>query len=228
MKLNQFLILFVLALAGVSTTLTGQQMGQRVIEDRALPYFGLKGGLNFSDLTTVDEMGDRNLRTGFHAGLFYEIPVSYSLAFRPEVLYSSKGSELTYHEDFFGLEIVEGESKFNLNYLEVPLYLVIYLTDHFNVFAGPYAGFLLNANVTTQTDILGIIEIDSDEDINRDHFNSTDIGLSGGLGLAFGNLTLGASYDMGLIQVAKEGNISETLLGDARNMVLKVSLGLRF
>jgi hypothetical protein len=230
MKMNKFLTIVILVVFSLNSTLTGQMRSYDRYERydyNRVPMFGIKGGLNFSDLTTPDEMGDVDLKTGFHAGIFVEIPVSPGISFRPEVLYSKKGTGITYQEDFFGIELATGESNFNLNYIDVPLYLVFYLTDNLNIFLGPYAGFLLNANVETDTELLDFLQIEGNQTIDRDHFKDTEIGLSGGIGLAFGNVTLGANYNWGLTQVA-DSDAAEILLGDSRNMVIQVSLGLRF
>jgi hypothetical protein len=225
MKLkNLSTFILIMAFFGLSATLAGQV---RYTTIERVPAFGIKGGINFSDITDDNDPGDINARTGFHVGLFFETPIAERLSFRPEVLYSTKGTELTYNTDFFGINIAEGESTFNLNYIDVPLYLVYYLTDNFNIHVGPYVGFLLNANVTTDTEILNFIEIDGGESLDRDHFNNTEFGVSAGLGFVFGNLSLGANYVMGLNQVA-DSNAAEVLLGESRNKVLQVSLGLRF
>jgi hypothetical protein len=226
MKIRKSLTLVILAVFSLSATLAGQ-VGYQTYDYERVPMFGIKGGLNFSDLTPPDEMGDVELKTGFHAGIFLELPVGSGLSFRPEVLYSQKGSGLTYQEDFLGIELATGESNFNLNYIDIPLYLVLYLTENFNVFLGPYASFLLDANVQTDTEILDFLQIEGGETIDRAHFKDTEIGLSGGIGIAFGNVILGANYNWGLTQVA-DSDQAETLLGDARNMVIQAFLGLRF
>lgn len=199
-----------------------------VDEYEGIPMFGIKGGINISNLSTDEGMGDDNTRPGFHAGIFYDIPFSATISFRPEVLYSTKGSELAYDQDFLGIDITDGESTFNLNYIDVPLYIVFKPTPAFNIFVGPYASYLLNANVETDSELLGFIDINEGEELDRDHFNSIDYGLSAGLGFVFGNVTLGANYMMGLMQVAEEDDPSEALLGDAQNRVIQVSLGLIF
>jgi hypothetical protein len=225
MKLkNLTTIILVMAMFGLSANLIGQI---RYTTVERVPVFGIKGGINFADIANDDDLGDINARTGFHAGLFFESPLSERLSFRPEVLYSTKGSALEYDTDFLGINIAEGESTFNLNYIDVPLYLVYYLTDNFNIHVGPYVGFLLNASVETDTEILDFIDIDSGESLDRDNFNNTEYGLSAGVSFIFGNASIGANYVMGLNQVA-DSNAAEALLGDSRNRVLQVSLGLRF
>lgn len=225
MKLNRLLFLTITAIFSLSTMLNGQVW---VDEYEGAPMFGIKGGVNIANLSTDEGMGDENTRTGFHVGIFYDIPLSATLSFRPEVLYSTKGSELTYDQDFLGIDITSGESSFNLNYIDVPLYLVFKPTPAFNIFVGPYASYLVNADIETDTELLGFLDISEGEELDRDHFNSMDFGVSAGIGFVFGNVSLGANYAMGLTQVAREDDVSEALLEDAKNRVIQVSLGLMF
>src|SRR5690606_33411063 len=74
--------------------------------------FGIKGGVNFSNLYTED-VDDRNLLFGFNAGLVAVLPFGEFLAIQPEILFSGKGAELKYNNAF-----VEGKAKFRLNYIE--------------------------------------------------------------------------------------------------------------
>ena len=188
---------------------------------------GVKGGLNLSFLS-LDDVGDKNILPGFHVGVFGKIPLSSSLAFQPEVLFSTKGTKIVYDEKFLGFQIADGESKFNLNYIEVPLYLVFNLSEVFNFHVGPYAGFLMNANVETTGDILSFINVDSSEDLDRSNFNKIDYGLSGGLGLSFNSIELGFNYNLGLLKVAKDDEALSNLLGDSKNNVIQVYLGFSF
>ena len=189
--------------------------------------FGLKGGLNLSNMT-IEGSNDENLKAGFHAGVFYELPLTAKFSLQPEVLYSTKGVVAVYDEEFLGVTIAEGETTFGLNYIDIPLYVVYNLAEDFNFHLGPYAGILLNANVDTQAEVLDFINIDDSDELDRDHFKTADFGISGGLGFRLSMVKLGFNYNIGLTQVAKEDDISEALLGDARNNVIQVYAGIIF
>lgn len=188
---------------------------------------GVKGGLNLSFLT-LDDVGDKNILPGFHAGVFGRIPLSSSVAFQPEILFSTKGTKIVYNEEFLGIQLADGESKFRLNYIDVPLYLVFNLSEDFNFHFGPYAGYLMNANVETTGEILSFIDVDSSEDLDRSYFNKLDYGLSGGLGFSFENVELGFNYNIGLQKVAKDDEALSNLLEDSKNNVIQVYLGFSF
>ena len=218
MKTRKWIVLFMLTLFGFSTTtLTGQQV--------ILPEFGIKGGLNLSDMS-ID--GDTDMRAGFHAGLFLRLPWTERFAVQPEVLYSTKGTDVTYDAEFLGITLAEGETSYNLHYIDVPVMMVYTLAEGLNFHFGPYVGFLLSADFETQTEILNFIEIETQDDIDTGHFNSIDAGLAAGIGMDIGNLKLGLRYNLGLTQVADDEMALDPLLGDARNRVFQVYVGLRF
>lgn len=183
---------------------------------------GIKGGLNFSSLST-DGNDDKNLKMGFTAGVFTKIPVSESFAIQPELLYSAKGIKLNYDES----AIADGDTKFNLNYIDVPVKLVFNLSEDFEFQFGPYVSYLINANTDTDAEFFGG-DYDSSDELDRDHFNTIDYGLTAGLGFDLDPMIFGLNYNLGLNPVAKDDDISHDLLGDAKNMVIQVYVGLKF
>jgi len=183
---------------------------------------GIKGGLNFASLST-DGNNDKNLKMGFHAGVFTKIPFSETFAIQPELLYSGKGIKLNYDES----AIADGETKFNLNYIDVPVKLVFNLSEDFEFQFGPYFSYLINANTDTGAELLGG-EIDSNDELDREHFNTFDYGLTAGLGFDLDPMIFGLNYNLGLKQVAKDNDVSYDLIGDAKNMVIQAYVGLKF
>lgn len=183
---------------------------------------GIKGGLNLSSLST-DGNDDKNLKMGFHAGVFSKIPFSESFAIQPELLYSGKGIKLNYDES----GVAEGDTKFNLNYIDLPVKLVFNLSEDFEFQFGPYVSYLVNANVDTDAEFFGG-DINSVDELDRDHFNSLDYGLTAGLGFDLDPMIFGLNYNLGLNQVAKDDDVSYDLLGDAKNTVIQVYVGLKF
>ena len=184
--------------------------------------FGVKAGLNLANMT-VDGNNDNNLKYGLHAGIFNRVMITDAFALQPELLYSSKGFKSKYNEG----SIVDAEAKFNLNYLELPVKLVFNLSEDFNFQLGPYVGYLLNANVNTDANVLDFFDIDPNANIDRDRFNAFDFGLTGGLGFTFDPLVVGFNYNLGLTKVADDA-AAKLLLGDAKNTVIQIYAGILF
>ncbi len=184
---------------------------------------GIKGGINFSSLST-DGNNDKNLKMGLNAGVFTKIPFNDVFAIQPELLYSNKGIKLNYDES----AIADGDSKFNLNYIDLPVKLVFNLSEDFEFQVGPYVSYLLNANIDTNADVLNFFQVNSADEIDRDRFNSFDYGLTAGLGFDLDPLIFGVNYNLGLNQVAKNDDIAYDFLGDAKNMVIQLYVGVKF
>lgn len=184
--------------------------------------YGIKAGVNFSNMT-IDDSDDSSLKTGFHAGVFGRMGISEQFSLQPELLYTTKGLTNTYDN-----VLAEGEAKFNLNYIEIPVNLVYHLAEDFSFQLGPYISYLANANVSTDNSVLDFFEIDTNDNIDRDNFKSFDFGLTGGLDFSLDPVVLGFKYNLGLVKVAKDNIPAEQLLGDARNTVIQVYAGILF
>ena len=177
------------------------------------PSYGFKGGLNFSNFYT-DNVDDSNILTGFNAGLYAKFPITNSIAIQPEINYTTKGSEQIYDNAVF-----QGTSKFNINYIEVPVLLVANLTDNFNVHVGPYAAYMVSGKTSTETNFGS-----STSELDTDDFNKFDAGISGGVGVDLDVVNFGVRYNYGLTKIGKDNNF---ISSDAKNSVFNVYVGLR-
>jgi hypothetical protein len=188
-------------------------------QEENVTRFGVKGGVNFSNFR-VDEFADNNIKAGLNLGLFFKMPVTETFAIQPELLYSSKGSKMEYDGPQG-----DGEYRFNLNYLELPVMAVFYLGDRFNVQVGPYVGYLANTNIKNMQEDLDIVGV---EDLNEKSFNRADFGLAAGIGYDLKGFVIGARYNYGLNEVADSGNLSGQMLSDSKNSVGTIYLGFGF
>ncbi|MGE5944447.1 MAG: porin family protein [Flavobacteriales bacterium] len=190
------------------------------INDASMAQFGVKGGVNFSNMYT-DDVDDDNMLTSFNAGLFVNLPISDMLSIQPEVLYSRKGSELSYDNVF-----ATGTAKFKLNYIEVPVLLKVNVTDNFNLHAGPYFAYLIDSQITNETNDG---TFDFEDNFDNDDFNKFDAGLSAGLGFDFDSFGIGARYNYGLTTVGKERTVGGDTytVPDGKNSNISVYLALK-
>lgn len=183
--------------------------------------FGIKGGVNFSNLYTKDADNTKTL-VGFNVGVFSKIPITNMFAIQPELFYTTKGADVTYRNSF-----VDGTAGFKLDYIELPILIVVNLSKNLHIEVGPYAAVLVSGNVKNQSNV---DLFNFEENINVDDYNRLDAGLAAGVGLDFGALSLGARYTYGLTKVGKE----RTFLGtpytfpDAVNGVLNVYISVGF
>lgn len=176
---------------------------------------GIKGGANFSNLYT-NNVDDNNVLVGFNVGLFAKLPITKTFAIQPELLYTTKGAQLEYNNTF-----VVGTSTFKLNYIELPVLLVVNLTNNFNVHFGPYVAYLIDGKATN--DAQGTL-FDIENNLKNEDYNRFDTGLSLGLGYTANHLGFGVRYNYGLQKVGKERNFSGTnyTFPDGKNSVINL------
>jgi len=180
------------------------------------PSFGIKGGLNLSNLYST-EVDENNMRAGFNVGVFGRTNIETPIGLQVELLYSTKGNTTNYSA-FNGL--IDQEVDFALNYLELPLMASLRLADgEFELQAGGYVGYLLGSSVSTSGDLGS-----SSDELSKDKFNSMDVGLVGGAVFNAGALQIGARYAYGLSPIA-DSNEADFLLGDAKNSCVQVFVG---
>lgn len=171
--------------------------------DSGNPEFGVKGGVNMSNLYSSDA-DDENVLVGFNAGIYARLPITDNIAFQPELLYTTKGSKVEYRNAF-----ASGDAKIRLDYIELPLMFKFNLTDNFNLQAGGYASYLVNSKVSNDTD--GGSGFDFEDNIDTDDLERFDAGLSAGVGVDFNPVSVGLRYNYGLTNIGKE----RTILGES-------------
>lgn len=133
---------------------------------------GVKAGANFAN---TDISGSESI-TALHGGAYALVKLA-NIGIQPEVLFSKQGSSFS------------GGSEVNLNYVNVPVMLKLYLPGGLNVQAGPQFGVLLNAEDEDGTDL-------------KDNLKSSDLSAAFGAGwdAPFG-LQVSARYVLGLSDI---------------------------
>jgi hypothetical protein len=210
-----------LALAMLWLLAPDQVQAQRDLSEQ---NFGIKGGLNVSQLY-IDQPNaeDEHMKLGYHFGLFGTIPVNNLVFIQHEVLYTNVGSKITYGgadlADLFGIE--PGEVRFHLNYVQVPVAVVVNIGP-LGVYAGPYGAYLLSAKVKNLRS--SDLNTTDKKKLETDDFYRIDYGLVGGLTWFVGSVSIGARYNHGLREIGKRG-LAGSLTNDAQNAVVQVYMG---
>ncbi|OOV17522.1 porin family protein [Flavobacterium sp. LM4] len=186
--------------------------GMLQAQENVTTEFGIKGGLNMSNLYT-DDADDENVLFGFNAGVYATLPVSDFVAIQPELLFTTRGSKLEYNN-----ALIEGNAKFKLNYIEVPLLVRVNLTKNFNIHAGGYASYLVSSKVT------GEGSFNFEEEFDTDNFNKFDAGIAAGVGLDFNPISIGVRYNYGLTTIVKDGDDSSDLKNSNLSLYLSYKL----
>jgi hypothetical protein len=170
--------------------------------------FGLKGGLNFSNLKMDDV--ESSSRTGYHAGIFVRGKFN-KFAVQPEVLFSTLENKIEYSGGLGSLEN-------SFTYVTVPVMLKFYVVSGLNLQAGPQFLFLVNGDQKFESPL-----VSGKRDIT-DAYKKSDVSVSVGGGFDFGfGLNLDLRYNLGLTDIneAEDGE-------DVKSRVIMVSLGWNF
>ncbi len=159
--------------------------------------FGLKGGLNMASLTNSE--GGKSLMS-FHFGGFAEIKLNEKFAIQPELLYSGQGAKFS------------DVGNFSMNYINVPVMVKYFITNEFNIQAGPQVGILMSAKFDGMD--------------AKEFLKSSDFGFNLGAGYDLTkNIGVNLRYCMGLSQTQKELMEGETA---SKNSVIQLSVGYKF
>lgn len=158
-----------------------------------------KIGINFASQSASALSGEKT-KTGFTGGVALDMHFKESaFSLQPELNFVSRG-----------LKFKDGNttSKYNFNYLEVPL-LAKYKFDMVYINAGPYVGFQLNGS-------------DKFKELYGSKPRTVDLGLQFGAGVAIpagpGKVIVDGRYALGLSDLSKGP-------GTVRNRGFNVSLG---
>jgi len=179
--------------------------------------FGVKAGVNMANLTGEGtEKSDLSMRMGFGGGVFVNYAFTELFAVQVEALYMMKGA--TYEFEGKSYDI----AKFD--YIELPLLLKVTIPTEGKIkpaiFAGPTFGFLMSAKALGDEMV--------EEDV-KDQMNSMDIGILGGAEIGYqlekGMIFLGASYEVGLQNLAKEEVPADE---EMKNTNIGITLGYGF
>lgn len=215
--------------SGTTTSSYSSEMTQKKpkrdksdIGDRAF-RFGVKGGVNLSQLyvngVDVESKGNK---VGLHGGLWAKIPTGDIFAVQPELLYTNNGSRVNYRAST-ALGIQGSEVRFNLNYIQLPVLASLTLGP-ISIQAGPYASYLIGANVKN-LEVDNAINPTTVADLNEDNFNRVDYGLAGGIAFDIKGFQLGARYNHGLREVSNSG-LAGLLTNNAKNGVAQVYIAI--
>lgn len=162
-------------------------------------HFGIKAGLNVSSLD-VKQGVDFDSKAGFHVGGLAHIHLSPHFAVQPELVYSQQGGK-------------DGNDKWNLNYLNIPVLLQYMGGGGFRVQTGPQLGFAVSSKIKSG---------DIEQNIHNS-INTVDFSWSFGASYLFPEgLGVDARYNLGIT------NVNDADFPEVRNRVFQAGLFYQF
>jgi hypothetical protein len=205
MKKTLFTILFV-ALAAVSAS-AQSAVGSVYVKPMA-------GGV----LTTLtgNDIDNTKMKIGLVGGAEVGYQLSDQFALTGGLLYTMQGCAFD----------LEGDPKFNLDYLNVPLLANYYVAPGFAIKAGVQLGIMTRAKSTASAN-----GVSADVDI-KDVFNTIDFAVPVGISYEFSDFVIDARYNFGLTKIAKkDGNFQGYSFhddhNDVKNSVIMLTVGYK-
>lgn len=190
--------------------------------DSKAVQLGVKAGVNSSKITG-DDYDDVKSRTSFNVGLLAEIPITERFSFQLEVLYSGQGFDVQ-ENDQDNIFDTDDNVEYQLDYIQVPLLLKVYLVQGLSIEAGPQFGFKIHEELDYQPNSDG-----GDVEINEDDSYIKDFDTSVALGVAYkfnNGFFVNSRYTFGLTDIFEEDTILENV--DAKNVVWQFGVGFMF
>ncbi len=197
--------------------------------------FGLKGGLNLSNMLIKDDdetySDDFKMKPGFHVGAMAEFPLSEIFSFETGLFLSTKGYKISEEETLMG-ETLKMETKANLLYLDIPLTAKATFdlggAKIYGVF-GPYVGMGLSGKGKEEVTYDGETETEEEDvewgsDKEKDDLKRLDFGLTMGGGVEINSIQIGLTYALGLANISSYTDYGTKI----NNRVLGLSVGYKF
>lgn len=172
--------------------------------------FGIKGGINLTNINVSDAQATYNSRTGYHAGVFLRQKFD-RVAIQPELLLFTQKNTIDNYQGLYNVSQ-------SFTYVSVPLMVKFYPIWGLNIQVGPQFGFLVDGERKTDSSLGSITE-----DI-KNYYKKSDISVSAGLGYDF-NFGLGVDvrYNIGVQDINNAANGETT-----KSQVFLISLGWNF
>jgi outer membrane immunogenic protein len=181
--------------------------------------FGVKGGLNLSNLiqsSPVPEVA-YNLKEGFNAGAFLNVPLSKHFGLQPEILYSGQGAKVNTNFE---------NATSRLQYLSIPVLLRYNVSSSVFAEIGPQAGFLLSArkkvhstNYVTENPGDPLVDQPGDNINIKSYYKSVDFSGVIGLGYHFTHrIGAAVAYKLSILNTLTSGS------NPARHSVVQIDI----
>lgn len=184
--------------------------------------FGLKAGLNVSDINNGASGTDMKAKTGLYVGVTTTIPVSDEFSVQPELIYNQLGAKTNLYD--FGGIIGNVSTTTKLDYISLPVMLQYNFPSNFYLELGSEFSYMVSAKQGLSTSI-----ISPSTDINMDYLNRLNVGAGFGAGYNLNkNIGISARYTLGLTGLGKNGNVTDYFLDSAKNNNLQVGVNFKF
>ncbi|HIS34760.1 MAG TPA: PorT family protein [Candidatus Avirikenella pullistercoris] len=173
--------------------------------------YGIRAGMNLTDMVGKHSSITNDWRVGFAAGIFIDYRFTDAFALEGDVLYSQEGLHKIKSKDFPEIPGI----KANMNYINVPVLAKFYPVGGFNMVVGPQASFLVKKKIS------GDILSGQEKHFIKDALNNTVLDLVVGIGYEFDfGLMFDLRYAIGLTKTFEKVDGTRFMKGNNSNLQL--------
>lgn len=156
--------------------------------------FGARGGLNFANISEKASngatAGSYSMRTSILLGGYATIMFNDNMGLQPELFYSGYGAKESNPA---------GDITLKLGYLSLPVFFRYNFNEQWHLLAGPQLGILMSAKA---------VQGGNSQDV-KSNVNSSDFGLTVGVGADFDKINVGVRYNAGFSNLSKSSNFTD-------------------
>ena len=149
--------------------------------------YGVKGGVNFSNLDSGQAGVSEDFDLGFNVGGTATMPIDEKSSVSADLLYSLRNSKST-------VDATSTEIKSKLSFIDVPVRYNYSLSEEFTISAGGYFSYLISADA----------EVGGLEEDVKEFMEDLDYGLTLGGAYSMDEWTFSAAYNLGLADLSTD------------------------
>ncbi len=187
-------------------------------QDRDQPHFGIKGGVNYSNVYDIKGQDfSADFKLGFAGGLFVAIPLGELFGIQPEILYSQKG--------YISKGSILGSSykiTHTSDYIDIPILLQIKPSDYITIVAGPQYSYLVSTKNKFENSILNIQD---QKDFDNTNIRKNILAVVGGLDFNIEHVVIGTRVGYDIMNNNGDGTSTSPRY---RNLWIQATLGFKF
>lgn len=120
--------------------------------------FGIKGGINFSNINNINDNSYKKSKTEINFGLLTEISLSDKFSIQPEILYSAQGVKTDVYLNVLAypgpgpiFQSSTEKGKYIFNYIQIPVLAKVYLIENLSFEIGPTFNFLTKSEQKSES-----------------------------------------------------------------------------
>ena len=188
------------------------------MDNRENIEFGVKGGLNYSNV--YDSKGadfNADPKLGFAAGMFLAIPINKYIGIQPEILLSQKGFKAS--GTLLGSPY---DLRRTTTFIDIPLQFALKPSEFFTLLVGPQFSYLVHQRDVFTSSLTSFAQ---EKEFQNDNVRKNILGIVSGIDINLRHVKLGARVAWDISNNNGDGTSSTPRY---KNTVAQATIGFAF